>query len=308
MKSPVDATAKPAPLAEDPPAEPGVIALDEGRILASPAALPVLRANQLDSFNRVMACQGFTMRAVPGRSTIRLDLAAGGTRPRRAFLKRYEPQYLSWWRWPLRALRWPGCADEALHEWRMIHTLRAHGFHTPLPLAVGQHTVGGLVTRSFVLTAEIEDGIAAHEYLRALSGAARRAMVRRIAELTRRFHQAGFVHKDYYLNHILIVAPPGGVDEPKLFLIDLQRVRGPGRVGGRWLVKDLAALIYSAQLVHATRSDLLAFYKTCLGRPRLDAHDKRFIRRILTRVDSLHRRQPKYDVIWDQPGARPPNV
>lgn len=285
-----------------------VVELDQGRILASEAALALLRAHGLDRFDAVMARDGFTMRSVPGRSTIRVDLTAGAGPGCRVFLKRYQPEYLPWWRWPLRAVRWPGCGDEALHEWRMIHALRARGFNTPVPLAVGQHTVAGLVTRSFLLTAEIEGGIAAHEYLRRLSGAARRTLLMRIAELTRRFHQAGFVHKDYYLNHILIVEPPRGTDAPELFLIDLQRVRGPGRVGERWLVKDLAALIYSAQLVRATRSDLLAFYKTCLARPRLDARDKRRIRRILARVDGLRRRSPKYDVIWDRPGVRPPNV
>lgn len=304
----MDKSAEPPTRLHSLSAEPGIVELDRGRILATEAALPILEANGLDRFEAVMARDGLTMRSVPGRSTIRVDLVAGPGAPRRVFLKRYEPRYLPWWRWPLRAVRWPGCGDEAWHEWRMIHALRAHGFTTPTPLAVGQHTKAGMVIRSFLLTAEVEGGIAAHDYLRRLNGSARRTMVRRIAELARRFHQAGFVHKDFYLNHILIVNSPAGADSANLFLIDLQRVRGPGRVGERWLVKDLAALIYSAQLAHATRSDLLALCKTCLARPRLDPRDKRLIRRILARVDGLHRRQPKYDVIWDQPGVRPPNV
>jgi hypothetical protein len=70
----------------------------------------------------------------------------------------------------------------------------------------------------------------------------------------------------------------------------------------------LAALGYSAQLAGATRPDLLAFYLAYTGGKDLSPADRRVIRAVLRRVAALHRRRPKYDVIWDQPGVRPPNV
>lgn len=284
------------------------VPLDEGRLLANAAFLPVLRAHGLDTFAAVMQRQGFLMRSVPGRSTVRLELPSPAGGLRAAYLKRYQPAYLRWWQWPLRWLRWPGAADEARHEWEMILALRRHGFRTAEPLAVGQVRVAGVVARSCLLTAEVAGGVAAHEYVRTLGAGARRAFARQVGDFTRRLHGAGFIHKDYYLNHILVVESAAASEAPALFLIDLQRMQGPGRFSRRWHVKDLAALGYSAQLAGATRPDLLAFYLAYTGGKDLSPADRRVIRAVLRRVAALHRRRPKYDVIWDQPGVRPPNV
>lgn len=284
------------------------VALDEGRVLVNAAFLPVLRANGLDTFAAVMQRTGFMMRSVPGRSTVRIELLAGAGNLRAAYLKRYEPAYLRWWEWALRWLRWPGVTDEARHEWDMLLALRRHGFLTAEPLALGQQPVAGVVRRSFLLTAEIAGGIAAHEYVRKLDAGARRAFARQVGDLTRRLHHTGFIHKDYYLNHVLVVESSATSEAPALFLIDLQRVQGPGRFSRRWYVKDLAALGYSAQLAGATRADCLAFYHTYAGRKVQGPADRRLLRAVLRRVAALHRRQPRYDAIWDQPGVRPPNV
>jgi hypothetical protein len=128
--------------------------------------------------------------------------------------------------------------------------------------------------------------------MRTLNSHARREFVVRVAELTRRFHGGGFIYKDYYLSHIFVAIG-------EMHFIDLQRVKGPRRFRWRWLVKDLGALAYSAQLAGATQTDLMKFYKVCFEKPKLDATDKRLIRRILQRVARLHERPPKYDVIWD---------
>jgi hypothetical protein len=289
--------------------------LDAGRITAASAYLPLLRANRFDTFEGVMGYRGGDlMRSVPGRFTVRVELRnpAGGSQV--AFLKRYETAHLTPRKRCLRWLHWPGSDDEAWHEWRAIQVLRAAGFRTAEPMAVGQWRRGGLVTRSFLLTAEIRGGVAAHDYTRARGAFARRRLAHALADLTRRLHGAGFVHKDYYLSHIFVV--PAGeedaagpiVEPPPLYLIDLQRLTRPRGCRTRWRVKDLAALAYSAQLAGATSSDLLRFYRAYRGPGRPGSRDHAFARRVLARVAALHRRGPKYDVIWDQPGVHPPNV
>ena len=281
--------------------------LDNGRVIVRPDFLAVLQANSLDTFEKIMAYRGGSvMRSVPGRSTVRIELNRPDGRRLVAYLKRYERGYLSFGKNLLRFLRWPGADDEALHEWNAIGQLRASGFNTADPIAVGQKKKCGAVKRSFLLTAEIIGGIAAHDYTRTLDAKGRRELLRHIAPLTRRFHQAGFAHKDYYLSHIFVVTVP--VAGPQLFFIDLQRLVRPRFLSGYWLVKDLAALGYSGQLAGATRADMLCFYKACLGTQRLTSRDRRRIGRIMARVNALHRRGPKYDVIWDQPGVRPRNV
>ena len=280
--------------------------LDDGKLRVAAKFVELLRANKLDTFERVMAFRGGEMkRSVPGRSTVRIELArpAGGTQV--AFLKRYELEYLSAGKKFLRLLR---CAhDEAEHEWNCIRMLKQDGFLTPEPVALGQEKSSGAVTRSFLLTAEIEGGVAGHNLLPSLDARTRRAFVLEVAGLTRRFFDAGYAHRDYYLSHIFVVE-----DETRhsreLFLIDLQRVFKPSIFRRRWRVKDLASLAYTAQLAGATRGDLMTFYKTCFRAGEILPSDKAFIREIMRRVEALHSRGPRYDVIWDNPGVRPPNV
>lgn len=248
------------------------------------------------------------MRSVPGRGTARFDLAAPEGGRQTVYLKRYEREYLTpKLRW-LRRAGWPAAQDEALHEWGALWRVREAGFRTARPLAAGQQRIGGLVERSFLMTAEIRGGIAAHEYMRGLPAARRRAVGVEIAALTRRFLREGFAHRDYYLSHVFVVDPPSPGGARELFLIDLQRVFRPRFFRRRWLVKDLAALAYTAQLAGATHADLMAFYRECFEAEKLGPGDKRTIRGILRRVRALHARSPKYDVIWDKPGVRPPNV
>src|SRR5437773_1429638 len=78
-------------------------------------------------FETVMNLQGGTvMRSVPGRSTVHLILDG-----RVVYLKRYEPEYYSFFRRIFRH-------DEAEHEWKMIHALQQAGFNVPKPVAFGR--------------------------------------------------------------------------------------------------------------------------------------------------------------------------
>ncbi len=281
--------------------------LDGGRLRVAAEFVELLRANNLNTFEQVMVYGGGQMkRSVPGRSTVRIELNAPGGDRAVVFLKRYERDYLPPVRKLLRFLHWPGADDEAMHEWNAIAELRRHGFSTPTPIAVGQEKAAGSVLRSFLLTANIEEGVAAHNYAHTLTASPRRELAVEIARLTRRFLDAGFAHRDYYLSHIFVVE--SGTGQRELFLIDLQRVFQPRCFRRRWLVKDMASLGYTAQLAHATHADLLSFYKVCFGVKRLAPSDKSLIREIMVRVQALHSRGPRYDVIWDKPGERPPNV
>src|SRR5262245_28471607 len=161
--------------------------LDGSRVIVRREFRSVLQASGLDTFDKIMACpHGRVMRSVPGRSTVRVELWPTAGEPRVAFLKRYEPEYLTSGQRLLRCLRWPGARDEAFHEWKAIEQLGAHGFNTATAIAVGQEKKFGVVMRSFLITSEIVGGIAAHDYLRTLLPKARRELATKIADLTRR--------------------------------------------------------------------------------------------------------------------------
>ena len=305
--------------------------IDDGRMTVTVDFLPLLRANGLDSFEKVMAMtDGKVFRDFPGRRTVRLELNhQGGVKPRgdpggpaapgghavppgaqAIFLKRYECDYLSPARKWLRWLHWPGAEDEALREWRVIHEVRARGIPTATPVAFGQQTAGSAATRSFLMTAEIPGAVEGIAWAEQLPARERRRFLLRVANLGRRFHATGFVHKDFYLGHILVSAlrrssgqqaketledGAPGTDGPELFLIDLQRAVRPCCFHDRWVEKDLGALAYSMYNAGASWTDLLRCHLAYCGKPRLDKREKRVVRAVLRRVAWLRTRQPRHD-------------
>ena len=142
------------------------------------------------------------------------------------------------------------------------------------------------------MTAEICGAVSGIDYWTASNGSKRRDLIRRIADLARRFHQAGFIHKDFYLAHIFVAERN---DELDLTLIDLQRVLGPRAFRTRWLVKDIGSMIYSLEKVGAKRAELLRLFKLYQGGHRLGAAERKFLRQALKRAAWLHRPEAK---IW----------
>jgi Lipopolysaccharide kinase (Kdo/WaaP) family len=275
--------------------------LDDGKLRVTEGFLPLVRANDLDSFDKIMVRAGGTMmRSVPGRSTVKIELCQpdGGTQF--AFLKRYKPEYLSFWKKLLRFLHWPGSDDEAMHEWRMLHRLKEAGFPVAQSLSAGSETNWGVATRSFVMTAEVAS-VSADKYLATCPSPQRKLLACRVAELARRFHGEGFVHRDFYLAHVL-VSP--GTNDFHLFLLDLQRVNQPGVFGGRLRVKDLASLAYSALKAGASTTLLMRAFKAYLAKPKLGESDRRLFRRVQRRIRWLTRRRPRHDKDFVQLGER----
>ena len=65
-----------------------------------------------------------------------------------------------------------------------------------------------------------------------------RRLIAQVADIARRFHAAGFNHRDFYCCHFLVKeTSPGQFD---IRLIDLQRVQQRRWLRRRWIVKDLA--------------------------------------------------------------------
>jgi hypothetical protein len=69
----------------------------------------------------------------------------------------------------------------------------------------------------------------------------------------------------------------------------LQRVEHRHRFRGRWLVKDLAQLAYSAPRDRIGCTQRLAFIKHYLGVRKLRPQDKRLIREVLAKQRLMER-------------------
>jgi tRNA A-37 threonylcarbamoyl transferase component Bud32 len=259
----------------------------------APEFRAVLDAAGLNTFESLMAVPAANVvRAVPGRSTVRVELPGLV-----GYLKRYEPSYLSPIKKLLRAMRWPGADDEAAREWRKINLFRELGFLSAAPVALGQQRQGGIVVASFLLQQEIGGGVPAEDYIQTISGPRRWELLRQIGRLARQLRDAGLIHKDLNFKHIFVVERGAAWD---LYLIDLQRVLGPRHHRERWYIKDAASLAYSAQAHgHCSRTDVLRLYQAYRPGPM----DKAFIRHVWKRVLWLQQRRPKYQRVWNAPGS-----
>ncbi|MGH7162281.1 MAG: lipopolysaccharide kinase InaA family protein [Planctomycetota bacterium] len=133
-------------------------------------------------------------------------------------------------------------AAEARREWENHRVLMAAGFRVPQP------AVGGVLAdgRGLFSTVRLQGLRPMDDVWATLD---RRRAVLAAADLARRLHACGLVHRDFYLCH-LFVAPGGGGE---ITLLDLARLtRGTSR---RLRVKDLAAFVTSARGL-CSRTDL----------------------------------------------------
>jgi heptose I phosphotransferase len=95
------------------------------------------------------------------------------------------------------------------------------------------------------------------------------SLISEVASMCQTMHGCGINHRDFYINHFLINRDlirdwqPG--DELPLYLIDLHRVQHRSQVPHRWLVKDLASLLFSALDVGLTSADCGRYLRIYLG-------------------------------------------
>jgi len=312
-----------APSGMVPLAEERFSTVDGGRLRVNEAFRPALEAAGLSTLDALMAFEGGeTYRVGPGRRTVRVELADPAGAARILYIKRHDRVP---WRTMIR--RMLGLGDPislAEHEARNLVRLMDAGIPTVRCAAVGwEFTNGGRGERSCLVTEELAGAVQADVYCERQFGsaggggktAARRRWIRALGRLARQFHGSGFVHRDFYLCHVLVRPVPARRD-CVLHLIDLQRMmrfRGgvpasPRGVPGRWIVKDLAALVFSSWPSPATfirsevftDTDRMRFAREYFGTDRLSAAQKALVRRAVRkarRIEGHERRRsrPRFD-------------
>lgn len=254
----------------------------------------LLQKNGLDDFDTIMTLNRgeIVKRRIRERSTMRFHVSGkeGGML---MYLKRYHyPMIVTLLK------HWLSFSKtySAIHEWRNILAFKACDLPTMTPVAVGMRRKVPFWNESFLLTQGIlhvttlETKV--EEYfippLDNIRREQKRALIEKLASLTRRMHEAGFKHQDFYLCHILINwSDPGN---PLLYVADLHRVKRLRKGGRYWRIKDLAALNYSAPPKIISRTDRLRFLKEYA--PTL-ARDRSFIKAITRKTERIRRHTEK---------------
>ena len=232
-----------------------------------------IRDNGLLDFDAMMGFdRGEVVKhAITQRKTVVFTLRDGS----RAYLKRHFPTGFFTALKKLLSL-WP--EPTAFDEFENIIAFIRAGLPTVVPIAAGRrHGSSFLVTEALDGCTRLDDYLGQTE----LAAAARAELLCRLAALIRKMHAAGFNHRDLYLCHILRNG------QGNLYIVDLHRVQQRAAVPERWLVKDIAALNYSAPAGIISHTDRLRFLKTYLGTKRLSDRDKRFALKILKKTEKM---------------------
>ncbi len=258
-------------------------------IFMNRAYLTFLDRYSLNSFDDFMNLEGaIAKNAVKERSTQRVNLGE-----QTIFIKKHTFAGIREVLENLLRFRLP---PGALNEWRAILAFHAKEIPTMIPISAGQRSfLWGLEKESFLVTADLGSASRLDVYLQKQFPAPcqgellarKRRILAKLADLTHKMHNSGLNHRDYYFCHIFVDK------EEELYVIDLHRVDIRKEVGRRWIVKDLAALLFSSLDMPVTWGERLAFYKRYKQIDKLSAGDKDLIRSIIRKCARIARHTEK---------------
>lgn len=181
--------------------------------------------------------------------------------------------------------------EDAINEWENLLLLDRLGVKTMVPVAFGEQRSFGLPCFSLTLTENIYDAEKMETYLPAHFSppvsadglVLKRALISRLANFARAFHDKGLNHQDFYLGHLYL-----RTQDNSIFVIDIQRLHQRKSISRHDRIKDLAQLAYSCQRLRIfTRTDFLRFVHAYLGKDSLTSHDKRLIRKIAAKAGRI---------------------
>jgi heptose I phosphotransferase len=259
---------------------------DSGQLIINGAFSDLLRRHEWLTFDTIWsrtADAAIAKKMRTDRITLRFTLDDGGNE-RAFYIKRHGRSSWKEYLKPLLRLTWPILG--ARNEWNAILEFHAIELPTMTPIAFGESG-----SNSFLITEALENCEKLSKLNREGDGPAplnpsvRSGLLREVARLTRKMHEAGLHHQDYYLGHLL----RSQADPKQLYIIDLGRVRKQRKLSRRWIVKDLAQLDFSAD---ASPWERLRFLREYLGRP-LTVDDRRLMSSIQSKKATIARHSHK---------------
>ncbi len=222
-----------------------------------------------DAFDAVREIQGEVYRDVGDRRTLKFTLAGKGY-----FLKLHSG--VGWTEVFKNWLSGRRPIVDATNEYHACVHLRGHGVNAPRPTALGVRGRDIAHRVSFVVCEALEH----HTSLAVLTErwhdtapppSTKRAIIESAAQLARRMHDCGVVHRDFYLYHLLVDDERLAAGAVDLWLIDLHRARIVNAVSNYWRVRDLGALMFWCLDRPMTRRDYLRFLRAYENKPLREA-------------------------------------
>ncbi len=193
----------------------------------------------------------------------------------------------------------------ARNEYNAIRHCERLGVPTMAPVAFAVRGRNPARRQSFIVTEDLVDTISLEDLCREWTRQPppywlKTVLINRVADISRRLHDNGFNHRDYYICHFLLKIPHGVAAltprDLRLYLIDLHRAQLRTETPRRWIIKDLAALYFSVLDIGLSERDVLRFVRRYTGLPLKQAVTEYqwLWQPILKKAAKLRRRQVRY--------------
>ena len=184
----------------------------------------------------------------------------------------------------------------AEQEWLAINRLELLGVPTLKAVGFGKRGRNPARQLSFLLTEELSDMVSLEDYCAPWlhtppAYAEKKALIEQLGMTAGALHHNGVNHRDFYLCHFLMPLAGAPIGQRPLHVIDLHRAQLRDAVPRRWLLKDLAALYFSAADIGLSQRDVLRFLRVYTGAPlRQVLADAAFWQRVKSRAEQLYLR------------------
>ena len=209
--------------------------------------------------------QGEVFRDVPGRRTLRVEIA-----DKAYFVKLHYgvgwPEIVKNW------LQFKRPVIGAENEFHACRGLAEAGIAAPVPAAFAQGPGSIAARRSFVLCDALNGFTSLEDVTDAWpeappSSILRHRMLYAVARFAKSFHDHGFIHRDFYICHLLADDAALAQGQVSLAVLDLHRARRFAKIPQRWRKRDLAALLFSSLDLGYSQRDWLRFVRLYTGLP-----------------------------------------
>ena len=241
---------------------------------ADPKCLDAKGGQLFADIDGVFALQGELVSSDPLSSVLRVECTGA-----HYYVKRYQGNGTDW----KRSLRQWQFRPRIKKEWENLQAFQSWGIPTARLVAYGLERHCGRFWRGALVTSEIQGAtdlakMARNNDARLHDRAWVTSVARQIARVTRIMHGHGFAHNDLKWRNVLVTDQV----PPRVFLIDCPS-------GNYWwrpflnyrIIKDLACLDKVAKY-QLSRVQRLRFFLEYREHQRLDADDKRLMRKILS--------------------------
>lgn len=216
------------------------------------------------SFADIMQIKGEVYRDVNGRKTLRFEIDNKGF-----FIKQHSG--VGWREIFKNILQLKLPVLGAKNEYLAINKLKSLQIDTLQVVGFAQRGVNPASLKSYLITEELANTISLEDYCKNWTNNKpaflhKLYLIKQVAKIVKKLHDKGINHRDLYICHFLLASNKITADN-RLFLIDLHRTQIRKCVPTRWLLKDLAALYFSALHIGLTQHDFLRFIKIYRNRP-----------------------------------------